>query len=91
MRITSMLLSLSDLSILSMSVSVAVMLLRSIESAGKGQLPTWRVAHSFPAAEMSGDLPATPSQSLSSGRAAEGSAGAFQSRIAVDSIQLTTS
>lgn len=35
-RITSMLLSISDLSILSMSVSVAVMLLRSIETAGKG-------------------------------------------------------
>jgi hypothetical protein len=35
-RITSMLLSISDLSILSMSVSVAVMLLRSIGTAGKG-------------------------------------------------------
>jgi hypothetical protein len=37
MQITSMLLSLSDVSILSMSVSVAMMLLRSIESAGRGQ------------------------------------------------------
>jgi hypothetical protein len=37
MQITSMLLSLSDVSILSMSVSVAMMLLRSIETVGRGR------------------------------------------------------
>jgi hypothetical protein len=66
MRITSMLLSMSDVSILSMSVSVAMMLLRSIESAGEGQSLAWRAAHSFPTPEMSGHLPAAPTQSLSS-------------------------
>jgi len=64
MRLTLMLLSITDLSILSMSVTVAMMLLRSTGSIGRGQSSAWRVAHSFPTPEMSGHLPAAPSQSL---------------------------